>query len=235
MHRALLFAILAAALPSSPAGASDVSLLELAGNAWEEGLHVERLAVPFPGVDRPRGREDRAPSPRRLSAVGELVSVQSPLVWDPSVFSLTWYVRDLDLVEERRVAGTRLAKFAGGRFTIYADNPSEIREYGTRPPNATVPSTFADGFATYLDGEFTSFDLTLNEVSGLGTIEAGLAFTGGSALPWVEDPDNWRFEASIRRGAPMGYAFQVSGGFLQKDPTTATRASSWGNVKARYR
>jgi hypothetical protein len=238
MLRALLLALLVSTAPSTPAAASDVAipLLDVLGYVWEEGMHVERAVVPFPDVDHPRMPEARpARAVRRLSAVGELVSVESPLMWDPRVFSLSWYLRDLELVEERFVGDTRIASFAGGRFSIHADGPYEPFEYGTRPPNESVPSTFSDGFATYLDGRFDRFVLTFDTATGLGTIEAAIAFTGGTALPWVDDPEDWRFDAVARRGAPMGYAFQVSGGFLQKGTTTAARASSWGSVKARYR
>jgi len=236
MHRALLLAALATASVYIPAWAIDVSPLELTGHGWEDGMHVERRALPFPDDARPTVEERAAPTSRKLSAVGEVVSVQAPLVWDPGVFSLSWYVRELELVEERRVSGVRVARFSGGRFTIYVDGPYEPTEYGTHPPNETVPSTFSDGFATYLDGIFKSFELTFQEASGFGTIEAVLAFTGGTALPWIEDPESWRFDATIRRGAPMGYSFQLSRGFLDKgDPTTTARSSSWGSVKARYR
>jgi hypothetical protein len=215
---------------------ADEPLLHFAGNSWERGLYADRTERPFDD-DRPQaGPRPRAVrSDRHLSAVGELTAVANPLVWNPQAFSVSWYLRDLKLVADRREGASRVSEYAGGRVTFYADSPGALPVYGIHPPNETVPATFKDGFSVYLDGLVTSFEFSFDETSGLGTFTGTVSFVGGDAYPLLDEPSDWVVTGDMRRGGPSGYSFQLSGGFSQGGDTTTIDAESWTAVKDRYR
>lgn len=215
---------------------AETPLLDLAGNSWERGIYAHPSTRPFDD-DRPAsGLRDRPSGPQRtMSAVGELTAVAAPLVWNPQAFSISWHLRDLELVSDRRHDTARVSRYDRGRITFYADLPSVTPSYGTYPPNETAPADFADGFSVYLDGLVTNLELAFDETEGTGEIRGAVTFVGGDAFPLLSDPGNWELVAEIRRGGPVGYAFRLSGGVAKDGIPTAVEPESWTGVKGRYR
>ena len=170
-----------------------------------------------------------------MSAVGELTAVAAPLVWNPQAFSISWHLRDLELVADRRHDTSRVSRYEGGHITFYADLPSVTPVYGTYPPNETAPADFADGFSVYLDGLVTNLDLAFDEIEGTGEIRGTVTFVGGDAFPLLSDPGDWELVAEIRRGGPVGYAFRLSGCVAKEGIPTTVEPDSWTGVKERYR
>jgi len=210
-------------------------LLQFRGNSWERGLTAYRREALLTN-DRPETRPDVTSSPERhLSAVGELTSAASPLVWSPQAFSVSWHLDDLQLLEERRVGTTRAASYIGGRITFYTDAPSATPVYGIYPPNDTVPAQFVDGYSVYLDARIADFELAFDESSGLGSVRASVTFVGGDALPLLSSASGWELVGALRRGGPTGYAFQLSADLSRSADATGVEAETWSSIKSRYR
>jgi hypothetical protein len=117
------------------------------------------------------------------------------------------------------VGTTRVVTYGGGALTIYVDFLPSNHDYGVNPPNATSPSTFTDGFSTYLDGFFTDFTLT---------------FTGGDVFPLLTDPDGWTFGSNIAGFGPTGYDLELNGDVYLQGPVSV-EPNSWGQIKGLYR
>lgn len=117
-----------------------------------------------------------------------------------------------------------------GTMDVFQD-PTPDHDFGTAPPNATVPASFVDG-EPFLQGEVYSFIVVTKESStslvGGFHIEArldGYVSCRGDAvgtLAW--DP----------AGSASGYFLRHEGGYAMDcvDPATT---STWGRVKAGYR
>src|SRR4029434_5094636 len=101
-----------------------------------------------------RASYQRSLRPKRTDRERTRCSSNSPC--DTANYSYTWYVRDLSSLGEVIVGTTRVVTYGGGALTIYVDFLPSNHDYGVNPPNATSPSTFTDGFSTYLDGVFTA-------------------------------------------------------------------------------
>ena len=190
-------------------------ILHVSGNSWETGG--------FPPSDPGDG----------LSVVGILNSIEQPLVWDTANYSYTMYVRQLSAVGEVNIGGTRLAAYTGGLFTIYVDWLPSNHNYGTNPPNATVPSTFNDGISTYLDGYFTGFQLSFNDVTQSGSFSGTLNFTGGDVYNLLNATTGWTFGANLAGVSPTGYDLQVNGDVYLT--VVGVEQQSWGGIKSLYR
>ncbi|MCA9753065.1 MAG: hypothetical protein KC591_12790 [Gemmatimonadetes bacterium] len=192
-------------------------LLHTSGQCWETGG--------FPPSDP--GDE--------LTIVGVLNDVESPLGWDPANHSYTVWIRGLTSEQEWLLGSVRVVEYSGGRITFYEDSLPSNHSYGIDPPNATAPSTFADGTA-YLDGFFFGGgSLTFNDATEYGSIVLEVIFTGGAALPVLPYPC-WTFSANIAAVAPEGYDFQMNGDiYYGNDCVASVDPSSWGRVKGLYR
>jgi hypothetical protein len=212
------------------------ALLDLTGNTWERGMYAGRTEQPFPGGSHAAPPWSRSGgSDRYMRAVGQLTGVSSPIVWNPFVFSVTWSVHALDLIQETRVGPTRISEYGGGRITFHTDGPSELPDYGAHPPNATSPVDFEDGFSVFLDALLGDVLLTFDEESGQGTVVATVRFVGGDAYSLLPDPQGWVLTASLQRGSPPGYSFRIDGGIFRDEDATGVEARSWALSKARYR
>jgi hypothetical protein len=230
-----LLTVAAVSLPAAPA--ADEPLLQFLGNSWERGMYAGRTegALPDPG------RSDAGPAPRgegsgrQMSAVGELTGVATPLVWNPLAFSVSWSLKGLGLVRERRIGATRVSEYDGGRIAFYADAPAASIRYGTNPPNSTVPAEFEDGYSVYLEGFLRDVRLTFDEATGLGTLDGRVRFVGGDAFRLLEHPAGWILRASLRRGSPVGYSFQIAGSLARDGGATSVEPRSWATVKGRFR
>jgi hypothetical protein len=208
----LLLLLLAAVTPAF----AQETILHMSGNSFETGG--------FP----PSNLGDE------LQAVGILNDIEAPLVWDTANYSYTWYVRDLSSLGEVIVGTTRVVTYGGGALTIYVDFLPSNHDYGTNPPNATSPSTFTDGFSTYLDGFFTDFTLTFNHATNTGNFVGTLTFTGGDVFPLLTDPDGWTFGSNIAGFGPTGYDLELNGDVYLQGPVSVEQ-ESWGSIKGLYR
>ena len=205
--------VLALALP---AAASTTSMVHLSGFAWEDGSVV------------PSNPGDQ------LTAVGTVTSIKKPLFWSPSVFSYTWHMGGLSSLGEAVYGTTHVTQYSGGTLRIHVDSRPSNAAYGVNPPNATAPSTFIDGTAVYLEGNFTSFTMTLNTATGAGSLFGSLTFTGGNAYPQLTDPDGWTVGANLTSTAPTGWDTDVNATLFVAGPL-AVETASWTSIKALYR
>jgi len=199
----------------TPAFAQE-TILHMSGNSWETGA--------FP----PSNLGDE------FEAVGILNDIEAPLVWDTANYSYTWNAKDLSSLGEVIVGTTRVVTYGGGTLTIYVDFLPSNHDYGVNPPNATSPSTFTDGFSTYLTGFFTDFTLTFNHATNTGNFVGTLTFTGGDVYPLLTDPEGWTFGSNIAGFGPTGYDLELNGDVYLQGPVSV-EANSWGAIKGLYR
>jgi hypothetical protein len=210
----ILAALLALAAPA--AFAQEEVILHMSGNSFETGG--------FPPSDL--GDE--------FQAVGILNEIEEPLIWDTANYSYTWFVRDLSSIGEVVFGTIRHVTYAGGLFTIYVDFLPSNHDYGSNPPNATSPSTFTDGISTYLDGNFSDFQLTFNHATNTGSFVGTLNFTGGDVFPLLTDPAGWTFGSDIAGFSPNGYDLELNGD-VYFYASVGVEADSWGAIKSLYR
>lgn len=208
----LLLLLLTAATPAF----AQETILHMSGNSWETGA--------FP----PSNLGDI------FEAVGILNDIEAPLVWDTENYSYTWNVKELTSLGEVIVGTTRVVTYGGGALTIYVDFLPSNHDYGVSPPNATSPSTFTDGFSTYLDGFFTDFTLTFNHATNTGNFVGTLTFTGGDVFPLLTDPEGWTFGSNIAGFGPTGYDLELNGDVYLQGPVSI-EPNSWGSIKGLYR
>ena len=199
----------------TPAFAQEV-ILYMSGNSWETGA--------FP----PSNLGDE------FEAVGILNDIGPELVWDTNNYSYTWNMKDLASLGEVIVGTTRVVTYGGGTLTIYVDFLPSNHNYGVNPPNATSPSTFTDGFSTYLDGFFSDFTLTFNHATNTGNFVGTLTFTGGDVFPLLTDPEGWTFGSNIAGFGPTGYDLELNGDVYLQGPVSI-EPNSWGSIKGLYR
>lgn len=195
--------------------AQEQQILHMSGHSWEDGG--------FPPSD----------PGDVLNVVGILNEIEEPLIWDTSNYAYTLHIRDLVAVGEYVNNTTRIAQYTGGLLTVYVDFLPSNADYGTNPPNATSPSTFTDGIATYLDGFFTDFTLTFNEVTSSGSFVGALTFTGGDVYPLLHSTDGWTFGADIANVSPTGYDLEMNGDVFLT--VVSVEEDSWGGIKSLYR
>jgi len=215
MRKVTVLTALALMAMTGSAFAQTNQILHVSGNTWESGG--------FPPSNPGDG----------LNIVGILNSIEYPLVWDTANYSYTMYVRQLVSLGEVNISGTRLASYSGGLFTIYVDWLPSNHDYGTNPPNGTSPGTFADGISTYLDGYFTGFSLSFNDVTQSGSFSGTLNFTGGDVYSLLNATTGWTFGANLAGVSPTGYDLQVNGDVYLT--VVGVEEATWGGIKALYR
>lgn len=201
---------------AAPARATTTSMVQLSGKCWETGG-----AIPSQLGDE-------------LTAVGTVTSIRKPLFWSPSRFSYTWAMSGLVSTGESVYGTTRVTEYAGGIFRMHVDALPSNAVYGVNPPNATAPATFIDGASTYLEGNFTSFTMTLNTSTQAGSLFGSLTFTGGNAYPQLTDPAGWTVGATLTRTAPEGWDADVNATLFVSGPL-GVDAASWASIKSLYR
>ena len=215
MRKATVLMALGVIALGSTAFAQTNQILHVSGNSWETG-----------------GFPPSAPGDG-FTLVGILNDIEEPLVWDTANYSYTMYVRQLTALGEIIINGTRLAQYSGGLFTIYVDWLPSNHNYGVNPPNATSPSTFSDGISTYLDGYFTSFSLSFNDVTQSGSFSGTLNFTGGDVYNLLNATTGWTFGANLAGVSPTGYDLQVNGDVYLT--VVGVEQETWGGIKSLYR
>lgn len=134
--------------------------------------------------------------------------------------------------------------YSGGIINVYEDAaPNAV--FAPFPPNAQVPSTFQDGSAPLLTGNFTRFTVTTNNFTAfkVGNIEGDINWTGGTLIDKFRTISGlicpglftggatWNTAPNI--GIP-GYLFRHDGKIDLQCPTP-TRNSTWGRIKQMYR
>lgn len=211
----LALALSVALLAAGPAHAGR-NVIHLSGHTWETGG--------FPSSE----------PGDVLEGVGVVNQIVSPLYWSPDIFSYTWHAFDLASPGESVYGSTRVVEYLGGRFMIHVDWQPSNHDYGIFPPNATSPSTFTDGHATYLEAMFTSFTLTYNTATSSGSFVGALLFTAGNAFPQLQTADGWTVGADISGVSPAGYDLQVNGTVFVDGPLPVQQ-ETWGSLKALYR
>ncbi|MGQ0721796.1 MAG: hypothetical protein ACT4PE_09520 [Candidatus Eiseniibacteriota bacterium] len=205
-----------------------VAALAVATNAFAQAsqiLHVSGHSFETGGFP-PSNAGDQ------LQAVGDLNDIDVPLVWDTANYSYTFHVRQLVSVGEVNISGTRVVGYTGGLFTIYVDWLPSNGNYGVNPPNGTSPSTFSDGISTYLDGFFSDFTLTYNNITQSGSFTGTLNFTGGDVYPLLSATNGWTFGANLAGVSPTGYDLQMNGDVFLT--VVGVEESTWGGIKALY-
>jgi hypothetical protein len=215
VSRFLALAGILLALAAGPASAG-TSVIHLSGFSFETG------GFPSSGF----GEE--------LCAVGVVTQIKRPLFWSPTRYSYTWCADGMMSLGETVMGTTHVAEYTGGVLRIHVDALPSNAAFGTFPPNATSPSTFVDGHAVYLEGNFTSLLLTFNTATGTGSVLGSVSFFGGNAFPQLQNPDGWTVGAQIMGTEPLGYDCDWNGA-LYVDGPLGVEGATWSSIKAMYR
>ncbi|MCA9753772.1 MAG: hypothetical protein KC591_16365 [Gemmatimonadetes bacterium] len=216
MKKMLILAGAVLALAAGTAPAAQQNVIHLSGNAWETG----GFPASFAGDE--------------LQMVGVINQIVAPLFWSPTIYSYTYYFRDLISLGETVYGTTRVVTYDGGKFSLHVDWLPSNADYGVNPPNATSPSTFTDGHSVYLEADVSNFILTYRQDVSSGSFVGELSFTGGNAYPQLQSPDGWAVAAHIAGVSPVGYDLEVNG-IIYVDGPLAVDSDTWGGVKALYR
>ena len=190
-----------------------------------------------------------------MSIVGRINGFLGPLgsinANDPGT-EYTFYITGFSTAAGTTVAaGANLSVFTtvwtGGTIQIWQGSPRNAN-FGTNPPNGTVPSTFTDG-SLFLSGIIPTFTTNVTRFNSNGNWLSGNAdsgdpanciWTGGSAIDLVSvggRPCPWRLTGGWDMKPSdvlAGYNTQYDGKIDINCPTPAT-PSTWGLIKSQYR
>jgi hypothetical protein len=132
-------------------------------------------------------------------------------------------------------AGNTIVNYVGGTLEVRRD-PSFNADWGVNPPNATSPSTFADGTLLF-EGSFNSFTVAI-QPDGSGVYEGYLDGVAGLILQNIcsDCAYTWGGAWTADAGAQIieGYDLQIDGK-LDVLEAVPTENSDWGRVKSDYR
>jgi hypothetical protein len=209
----VLLATLALFASSAPA---DVATIDNYGYAWETG-----------------GLPPSQPSDV-LTFTGVADYVDPFLGIDLGTVEVTFYAYGLVSMGEIGSGDPSMVGYSGGFLEIYED-PAMNADWGTFPPNAVCPSTFADG-ALLFRGSFSVFTLYFTG-TGAGAFEGTLDGLAGSLLGGgcTGCAYSWGGAFTAQSGAqiPDGYDLQLDGVF-EIDKAVAGPTRAWGAIKAMY-
>jgi hypothetical protein len=171
--------------------------------------------------------------------LGTVPFLFAPLVSNTAVNEYTFVIDGLTSTSITPIGTSNVIAYSTGTLTIYEDPTAggTTATFAPNPPNPTVPSSFTDG-TPILVGSLTNFQFVVDTATGTGYFEAVLTVTGGTQLgnfP-LDQRTGWTFSGSTSNALniPPGYAHQLDGqAFLNS--ATATRHTSWGQLKAGYR
>ena len=189
-----------------------------------------------------------------LSSVGVINGFLGPLsAFNPNTAGTeyTYYLIGGTTTGTTVTAGPTLSVYRTvydvGKIYIFEGSPRNA-DFGTNPPNATVPATFIDG-SLFLLGVIPHITVTVTRVNATGAYVNGSLdsgdpanglWTGGSALPLVSaggNPCPFRLTGGWdMRPADVltGYVSQYDGKIDLNCPTPA-QPSTWGKIKNTYR
>src|SRR5262249_21354433 len=90
--------------------------------------------------------------------LGTVPFLFAPLTSNTSTNDYTFVIQGLTPTSVLPVGTMEIVNYSSGTVTIYEDSKAggTTADYGSNPPNATVPSTFTDGTAIMV-GTLTSF------------------------------------------------------------------------------
>ncbi len=137
-----------------------------------------------------------------------------------------------------------VTNFNAGTIQIFEDTTPES-VFAPFPPNAQVPSTYADGGLPILTGTFTRFQVTTNNFTAFqtGSIEGDINWTGGTLIDRFRGSSGavcpglftggatWNTAPGI--GIP-GYLFRHDGKIDLQCPVPTSK-NTWGQLKSLYR
>ncbi len=217
--RLILVTLLVAVAFVPSVQAEGVQIADYLGFAWETGGFLPSEAGDV------------------FSFVGVTTDADPLLGVDLSQEEVTFYVYDLvsqgELVDNP-AAGWTTILYSGGTLEMYRDAAMNA-DYGTYPPNGTVPSTFTDG-TLLLKGTFTSFYVQIDP-TGAGTYGGNADGVDGELITTCTGCIyTWGGAFTQDAGAqiPDGYDLQLDG-VLEIDPAVRTQSeSAWGAWKASY-
>jgi hypothetical protein len=213
--RCLVLVTALAVIPTT--AAAQTAVIDYVGYGWEDGG--------FPPSD-----------PGDLFVFTAVATSVDPAIGvDLGTEEVTFYVYGLTSMGEVPLPGGLTSiTYTNGTLEIYRDAAMNAW-WGTNPPNATSPSTFADGTLLF-QGSFTSFNITIL-ANGDGIFEGNLDGVGGELLGSPCTGCVYTFSGVYTRdvGAqiPDGYDVQVDGQF-EIDESVPQSSRGWGAVKAMY-
>lgn len=153
---------------------------------------------------------------------------------DLGVEELTLHAYGLLVASSVDLGGVQMVTYVGGYMEIYQDT-SNNADWGINPPNATAPSSFADG-TLFFAGEFTDMVMFFSP-DGTGTFEGNLDGISGTMIDTscTGCVYTWggAFDGSSGAQLIEGYSLQVDG-VLEIDAAVSTDATTWDSVKALY-
>jgi len=204
--------------------------------------HADSLLFDYVGFDF----ESPNPNPATFGepgsgyiGLGTVPFLFAPLVSNTTLNEYTFVIQGLSPTSMIPVGSMEIVNYSTGTVTIYEDAKlgGTTADYGTNPPNATVPTTFTDG-TPIMVGSLTNFQIVVNVSNGVGSFEAVLNITGGSQLgnfP-LNQRTGWTFSGTTGEALniPAGYEHQIDGQAFLNDPV-ATHRTTWGKLKAGYR
>jgi hypothetical protein len=171
--------------------------------------------------------------------LGTVPSLFAPLVTNTAANEYTYVMQGFTPSSVTPIGTYDIINYTSGTITIYEDPRSggTLADYGANPPNALAPGTFTDG-TPILIGTLTNFQFVVDQSNGTGSFEAVFTVVGGTQLgnfP-LNQRTGWTFAGSSGNALniPAGYAHQIDGQTFLNSPS-ATRRTSWGQLKAGYR
>ncbi len=213
----VLAALVAGALAASPALAQ-TAIVDYVGYGWESG------GVPPSNVG----------DALQIAAVADVIDPMFGV--NLASEEATIFIYGLTSAGEFTDVNTgwTIISYNGGTLELYSD-PARNRDWGTFPPNGSVPSTFTDGTLLFR-GAFTSFTLIFTG-PGAGTYEGNLDGVGGSAVQLCSGCA-YTFGGAFTRGTGAqvleGYDLQIDG-TLEVNRAVPRETTGWGALKALYR
>jgi hypothetical protein len=211
----------------------------------------------FAGLDYETGPGGTPDPPGEYLAIGDGVEIvgfvtcfDASLIGtyvDFSVNEYTFFLTGLQVATREFSAGLLRCTFTDhGRLRLYSDPLAggTPADYGTNPPNGTVPSTFTDGDGTgtmQLGGDVTGFSLAFNFNTNSGAIGGEVLLDEGPLLdhfPQYVLPPGLAWPLSGLLGVPdltdpLGYNHPIAAEMgMCFDATTHP---TWGALKALYR
>jgi hypothetical protein len=148
----------------------------------------------------------------------------------------TVLLEGLMITEVDAVGPVRIATYGSGWIRLFEDNAKDC-QWREDPPNEMVPGSFANGTVA-LFGELTECVLVFSALTGTGTLQGHVDFTGGDRLAEIGMRNGW----SLFGGAATAPPWNVPGGYemawdaqLLAPEALAARRATWGRIKDLYR
>jgi len=171
--------------------------------------------------------------------LGTVPFLFAPLTGNTALNEYTFVLQGLTATGYMTVGNYRIISYTPGVITIYEDPKAggTTGDFGSNPPNATAPGTFADGTAI-LVGTLTDFRFVVDTNNGTGSFEAVFNVTGGTQLANfpLNQRTGWTFSGSSGNALniPEGYEHQIDGQTFLNAPSK-THRTTWGRLKAGFR